>query len=118
MNLKLLMNRNSPIIGFLPKSDSYLSMTTLTLKLMYFSIFSGMVLMDLESNLFPNSQVVKDDENAVRNCILKVALLASDTSVFPGVVTVISDLFVPWLKAFQTYVTLSQPVKLVPLFWH
>ena len=58
MNLTLSMNHNHLVICFfLPKGVSYLSMVTLTLKLMYFSLFSAMTLIDPKSNFFPNSLI-------------------------------------------------------------
>ena len=61
---------------------------------------------------------VEDDRNVVGNCIPKVALSMSGTSVFPSVVAVIPHLFVPWFKTFQTDVALPHPTELSPLFQH
>ena len=122
MNLKLSMNHNYVVISFiLPKDTSYSSTTTLTLKLIYFSLLLAITPMDSELKFFLNSimnvattWIVKDDGDVVGSGIPKVALLVSSTFVFPSIVAIISHLSIPWLEVFQT--ECPCPTKLSPLF--
>ena len=63
-----------------------------------------------------NTQIVEDDGNIVENCVPKVALSMSGTSVFSSVVEMIPHLFIPCVKAFQTDVALPHPTELSSLF--
>ena len=64
------------------------------------------------------TQVVKNNGDVVGNCIPKVALLMSGTSVFPSVGAMISNYCVIFMKFFKADVALPCPTELSPLFWH
>ena len=125
MNLMLFMNCNCLMIRFIsPKGVLCLSMVMLMLKLMYFILGndgngSGIELLPQfcdEQMCVVTTQVVKDYGDVVVNCIPRVALLMSNTSVFPSVVKVISHLFILQLKVFQTNVALLCLNEFSPLF--
>ena len=61
---------------------------------------------------------MEDNRNAVENCVTKVALSMSSTSVLPSVEAVVPHLLVPWFETFQTDVALLGLTELFPLFWH
>ena len=57
---------------------------------------------------------MEDNGNVVGNCIPKVALSMSGTSLFPSAVAVISNYCVVWSETFQADVALPHPTEHSP----